>query len=215
MSSAVTVSITRVVDPSRLRQVEVWARAGQDLARQFPGYLGSGWIQSHDSAERWHMLYRFSNERTLRSWEQSTERRWWMSTAEGMVQHDREQRRTGIEGWFESPADDIVVDPVRTPPRWKQMISIFVVFFPVSLALQWLMSPVIAGWVLPARVLASTAVAVPLNVYVFLPWSTRVLSPWLHAPRHRRRSREKSSRDESRREEGRRDGLESVYSSAL
>ncbi|OMH34384.1 antibiotic biosynthesis monooxygenase [Tersicoccus sp. Bi-70] len=187
MSPAVTVSITRVVDPSRPRQVEVWARAGQDLARQFPGYLGSGWIQSHDSAERWHMLYRFSNERTLRVWEESPERRWWMNTAEGMVQHDREQRRTGIEGWFEDPADEIVAEPLRTPPRWKQMISIFIVFFPVSLTLQWLMSPVIGGWVLPLRVLVSTMVAVPLMTYFFLPWSTRVLSPWLHAPQRSKR----------------------------
>jgi antibiotic biosynthesis monooxygenase (ABM) superfamily enzyme len=56
----VTVSVVRTVQPGRTRQASAWAHAGQELAREWPGYLGSGWVRSAADSNEWHMLYRFA-----------------------------------------------------------------------------------------------------------------------------------------------------------
>ncbi|MGY4720631.1 antibiotic biosynthesis monooxygenase [Naumannella cuiyingiana] len=188
--SAVTVAVTRLVDPAQAREADAWARAGQDLARQAPGYLGSGWVRDPGEPRAWHMLYRFADPESLAAWEGSPERAWWIAAGSDLVRTHREQRLTGIEGWFDVPVGETGAgEPmmITAPPRWKQAVSIFVVFFPLSLLVNWLLGLVIGGWPLPVRVLLATVVLTPLMTYLFLPWITALLRPWLHArPRGRR-----------------------------
>lgn len=176
----ITVSITRIVDPHRAKEVAAWARAGQDLLSASPGYLGSGWVRPDPESPEWHMLYRFADAASLELWEKSPERAWWVESALGMVAHSPEERRTGIEGWFDKPASVEVISAVpRTPPRWKQMISIFLVFYPLSLGINWALSGFTEGWILPLRVLLLVVLVTPIMTYVALPAVTRALRPWL------------------------------------
>ena len=73
------------------------------------------------------------------------------------------------------------------PPRWKQMISIFIVFYPLSLTIQLVLGPVLVDLALWLRVLVIVVIASPLMTYVLLPLVTRALRPWLlrGAPRSR------------------------------
>ena len=190
MSSAVpvTVSITRRVPPDRAKEAQAWLRSGQDLVAAMPGYLGSGWIRSDLDGEEWHMLYRFQDGESLAAWEASSEREWWVASAVGIAEDARSERRTGIEGWFDSPAEVTVAAATRpAPPRWKQMISIFIVFYPLSLTIQLVLGPVLADLALWLRVLVIVVIASPLMTYVLLPLVTRALRPWLlrGAPRSR------------------------------
>ena len=66
------------------------------------------------------------------------------------------------------------------PPRWKQMVVIFLVFLPLSLVANLVASRTIADWPLVPRVVLVTTVMTPLMTYVFLPWITRRMSWWLH-----------------------------------
>ena len=180
----ITVSITRRVAPGRAREAAAWARAGQELASSRPGYLGSGWIRPQPDSPDWHMLYRFADAETLASWESSSERRWWVESGTGLVEHAREERRTGIEGWFDEPSSVTVAENVpAAPPRWKQMVSIFLVFYPLSLLSQATLGQLLGDAPLALRVLAIIVVNVPLMTYLFLPLVTRLLRPWLLAPR--------------------------------
>jgi uncharacterized protein len=79
---AVTVAITRRADPSRTAEMTAWVRAGLTLAEDFPGFLGSGWIRPEQKSDEWHMLYRFADEQALHRWEESSQRAWWLSSAE-------------------------------------------------------------------------------------------------------------------------------------
>lgn len=186
----VTVSIVRRVSPERAKEAAAWARAGQDLLAASAGYLGSGWVRPDPDSPEWHMLYRFADAANLAEWEQSSEREWWVASAVGIVQDAREERRTGIEGWFDAPAEVVVVDaPPVAPPRWKQMVSIFVVFYPLSLLAQAVLTPLLIDWQLWARVLVTVLVMTPLMTYLLLPLVTRALRPWLLATR-RPRARE-------------------------
>jgi hypothetical protein len=180
---AVTVAITRRADPSRTAEMIAWVNAGTTLAEGFPGFLGTGWVRPDEHSDQWHMLYRFADARALRDWEESPQRQWWLSSAEAFVEHTRTERRTGIEGWFDPPtgtADQpAAAAKVPAPPRWKQAVTIWLGFFPVSLLAALTLNHVIADWNVVLRTLVSTLCLTPIMTYLVLPQVTRALQPWL------------------------------------
>lgn len=182
MSSPVTVSITRHVDPAHTDEMIAWIRAGGALAVRFEGFLGTGWVRPGPGSDRWHMLYRFADDESLQRWEDSDQRRWWLGAAQGIVGESNRERRTGIEGWFDEPAHTDVQDlrPLPAPPpRWKQMVVIFLVFLPLSLASNGLSARYLADVPFVLRVLVSVVALTPVMTYLALPWITRRMEWWL------------------------------------
>jgi len=180
---AVTVSITRRVDPSRTSEMVAWVQAGITLAERFPGFLGAGWVRPGPDSDEWHMLARFVDRDALDTWESSPERRWWLQGAQDLVDHQRLERRTGIEGWFDEPASVDAEDlrtPPPAPPRWKQATVIWLTFFPLSLTLGFLLGLVAPDLGLVLRTAITTLAATPIMVYALLPWMTRRFEWWLH-----------------------------------
>ncbi len=183
---AITVSIARTVQPGYHRQFAAWAHAGQELAREWPGYLGSGWVRTGPASDEWHVIYRFADIDSLQAWDDSHERRWWIDSAGGLMQVTRVEHRTGIEGWFDQPGDALITMPETVvPPRWKQAVGIFLPFFPLSLLANFLLHPVTGQWPPALAVLLNVCLLTPIMTYLFLPLSTRLLRPWLQAPRKR------------------------------
>jgi antibiotic biosynthesis monooxygenase (ABM) superfamily enzyme len=183
MTGPVTVSITRRVDPGAEDQMLAWLRAGTQLAERFVGFLGSGWVRPSPQSVEWHMLYRFADAESLERWEASSQRQWWLDSAQGFVEVSSQEKRTGIEGWFDEPTSVDVADlrpTVPAPPRWKQMCAIFLVFFPLSVAANFASRELLPDVWLVVRVLASVLVMTPIMTYIALPWVTRTLSPWLN-----------------------------------
>lgn len=182
MSAPVTVSITRQIAPGHSDEMLAWIRAGSALASRFAGFLGSGWVRPAEESDEWHMLYRFADAESLAAWEASTQRQWWLGAAQGLVGESKVERRTGIEGWFDEPVARDVEDlrpAAPAPPRWKQACVIFLVFFPLSLVVNWGSREVAGGLVLPLRVLLSVLVMTPVMTYAALPWVTRTMAWWL------------------------------------
>jgi uncharacterized protein len=168
-----------------------WMQAGIRLASDFPGFLGAGWVRPAADSDEWHLLYRFDGARTLHDWDSSAQRAWWLGAGAPFVEETRVERRTGIEGWFDPPHTydvEAVSGVATTPARWRQTVTIFIVFFPVSLLANWLLGPVLGGWPLALRVLGTMVVTVPFMTYAGLPWITRNLEWFLHGrPIPRRR----------------------------
>ena len=180
---AVTVAITRKADPSRNAEMLAWVRAGTTLAEDFPGFLGVGWVRPVLGSTEWHMLYRFADAAALHAWEESPQRQWWLSSAQGMVEHTRVERRTGIEGWFDPPQEQEIDDltgPPAPPPRWKQAVIIWLGFFPVSLLSAVTLGRLVDGQNAVVRTLVTTLCLTPLMTYLVLPQVTRALQWWLH-----------------------------------
>ncbi|MBV1778115.1 antibiotic biosynthesis monooxygenase [Paeniglutamicibacter sp. ABSL32-1] len=183
-ATPITVSITRTVLPEHHRRFNAWVQAGQELAREWDGYLGSGWIRTAPDSNEWHVLYRFASAKALAAWDGSAERRWWIDSAAELVEITKVEHRTGIEGWFEQPGDTTVTIPETVvPPRWKQAVSIFLPFFPLSLLSNLLLMPLLHDWPLVLAVLLNICILTPLMTYIFLPVTTRLLRPWLQKPR--------------------------------
>jgi uncharacterized protein len=180
-SPAVTVAITRKADPARTAEMIAWVNAGTTLAEDFPGFLGTGWVRPDQGSHEWHMLYRFADEQALENWEQSPQRRWWLSSAEGFVEHTRTEKRTGIEGWFDPPRAHEVSETAtpKAPPRWKQAVTIWLGFFPVSLLAALTLNHLLVDLNVVLRTLISTLCLTPIMTYLVLPQVTRLLQPWL------------------------------------
>ena len=184
MNAPVTVAITRHLKAGHDAEMMSWLNAGITLAERFPGFLGAGWVRPEADSETWHMLYRFSDQQSLDQWEHSDQRQWWRSSAQGLgVVEDRVEKRTGIEGWFDVPSSTVLesgaASAPKAPPRWKQATTIFLVFFPLSVAANWLAREYLADVVLQLRVLATVLVMTPVMTYAALPWVTRRLQWWL------------------------------------
>ena len=135
MPGPVTVAVTRYVDPTQTEHMRAWVQDGAALAEQFDGFLGAGWVRPSEDSTQWHMLYRFADAASLEAWEASEQRADWLALAREHIESTEVERRTGIEGWFDAPGP--AAEPVQAPPRWKQMVVIFLVFFPLSLAANW------------------------------------------------------------------------------
>jgi antibiotic biosynthesis monooxygenase (ABM) superfamily enzyme len=175
-SDAVTVSIVRHVAPEHAAQMIAWVRAGSSLAERNPGFLGAGWVRPGTDSDEWHMLYRFADRGSLEAWESSSERAWWLGSAQGLVGESRLERRTGIEGWFDDPVEHDVEDlrpAPPAPPRWKQAIVIWLTFFPLSLVLGLILLATGIHFNIVLRTLITTVVATPIMTYALLPWMTR------------------------------------------
>ena len=181
-SGPVTVSIVRHVAPDHADQMVAWVRAGSSLAERFQGFLGTGWVRPSPASDEWHMLYRFSDQDALAAWESSPQRAWWLGSAQGLVGESRVERRTGIEGWFDTPAEVDVQDlrpAAPAPPRWKQAVVIWLTFFPLSLALGSLLLLTGLELNIVVRTFLTTLVATPIMTYALLPWMTRRFEWWL------------------------------------
>jgi len=178
--SPVTVAITRRADPAHSTEMHAWVQAGMSMAQQFDGYLGGGWVRTGPGSGEWHMLYRFASPVSLAAWEGSPQRQWWLHTAEGLVEHTRTERRTGIEGWFDPPVErELVEHTASAPPRWKQAVTIWSVFFPLNLLATVTLGKLIVDLPVVLRVMITTLVLTPIMTYFLLPWVTRRLDGWL------------------------------------
>jgi antibiotic biosynthesis monooxygenase (ABM) superfamily enzyme len=193
----ITVSIERRVNPERIAEATAWVQSGIRMAATFPGFLGSGWVRAGASSETWHMLYRFTDESTLDAWEGSVQRGSWLDEGGDFMQQSRVEKRTGIEGWFDTPSESVsATAPAATPPRWKQATSIWLGFFPVNLLFTILVS-FIPGWDAIGtflHVLISTLILAPIMTFWVLPFVTRLISGWLHADQRPRQTAELSLR---------------------
>lgn len=187
VSASVTVSITRTVDPARITESSLWVQEGMDRASRYPGFLGSGWVRASQDSGNWHMLYRFSNPELLDAWESSAERIQWLCAGRDLVLESRAEKRTGIEGWFDTPQGPTPAgsESASPPPRWKQTIAIGLGLFPLNLCFTLLMGAVLPGWdhtPTVLRIFMTTVILTPIMAYLVLPRITRILRPWLHHP---------------------------------
>ena len=167
----VTLMVARRVASGRYQELITWLREGEQLATDFPGYLGSGVLAPPPGDDEFQIIFRFADEPTLHAWEHSASRTAWLERGSELFAHPSEHRVSGIDGWFGAAG--------QRPPRWKQAVAIWLAFFPVSLLFNFVLGPLLSDLDMLPRVFISTLALTPLMVYFFIPLSTRVLANWL------------------------------------
>jgi len=172
-TSPVTLMVARRVAKGRYEELMAWLREGEQLATDFPGYLGSGVLAPPPNDDEFQIIFRFADEATMHAWEHSASRGSWLVRGSGLFAQPSEHRARGMDAWFGNSGSP--------PPRWKQAIAVWLAFFPVSLLFNFVLGPLLGHLQLLPRVLISTLVLTPVMVFWFIPLSTRMLAPWLHA----------------------------------
>lgn len=177
----VTASVARRIAPGREHEFVSWTDAGIALARTFPGFLGGGWLRNSRIDDEYFVVYRFVDERSMDDWVASPVRKAWLSRGEGVAVEYATHRLSGIEGWFE-PQENLTaaVRVAKPPPRWKQAITIWLGFFPVSVLINYLLVAHLGVLPLAVKTLVATLISTPLMVYLVLPWITARLHRWLN-----------------------------------
>ncbi|WAC56067.1 antibiotic biosynthesis monooxygenase [Gordonia sp. SL306] len=183
-STQVTTSVARRIQSGREHDFVAWTDAGIALARTFPGFLGGGWLRNSRIDDEYYVVYRFADEQAMDDWVRSPVRKAWLSRGEGVAVEYATHRLSGIEGWFEpqqhlTNAVRVHGDAGAPPPRWKQAITIWLGFFPLSLAVNLLLISHLHALPVAVTTLIATLVNTPLMVYVVLPWLTARLHRWL------------------------------------
>ncbi|MGV9710442.1 antibiotic biosynthesis monooxygenase [Gordonia sp. NPDC003424] len=180
-STQVTASVARRITPGREHEFVGWTDAGIALARTFPGFLGGGWLRNSRISDEYYVVYRFADDQTMDDWQRSPVRKAWLSRGEGVAVEYATHRLSGIEGWFE-PQQHLTeaVRVVGAPPaRWKQAITIWLGFFPMSLLINFAVIAHLGDLPLALKTLIATLINTPLMVYFVLPWITARLKRWL------------------------------------
>ncbi|MFO2462381.1 antibiotic biosynthesis monooxygenase [Pseudomonas sp. 15FMM2] len=168
----VTLLVARRVAKGRYQDLMSWLHEGEQLATDFPGYLGSGVLAPPPDDDEFQIIFRFADEQTLHAWEFSASRSAWLDRGSELFANPSEQRVSGMDGWFGAAG--------QRPPRWKQAVAIWLAFFPVSLLFNFGLEPLLAELGMFSRVLVSTLALTPLMVYLFIPLSTYLLARWLN-----------------------------------
>jgi len=127
-TSPVTLMVARRVAKGRYEELMAWLREGEQLATDFPGYLGSGVLAPPPHDDEFQIIFRFADEKTLHAWEFSASRSAWLSRGSELFADPSEHRVSGIDGWFGAAG--------ARPPRWKQAVAIWLAFFPGIVAVQ-------------------------------------------------------------------------------
>lgn len=165
----VTLLITRRVSPARYQDFMAWIEQGKQLAASFPGYLGAGVFAPPPGSSDYQIIFRFSGDASLQRWANSAERHSWLEQGTELVLESAVREAHGLEGWFGQSA----------PPRWKQAVSVWVGFFPVSLVFTLLFGSYLSALPTLWRVLCSTLILTPIMVFIFIPLCNRLLKSWL------------------------------------
>ncbi|MBD8483058.1 MULTISPECIES: antibiotic biosynthesis monooxygenase [Pseudomonas] len=173
-TSPVTLMVARRVADGKYQDLIAWLHEGEQLATDFPGYLGSGVLAPAPGDDEFQIIFRFADETTLHAWEHSASRRSWLGRGSDLFAQPHVHRVSGTEGWFGDSG-------LQRPPRWKQAVAIWLAFFPVSLIFNFLFGHVLNEISLVPRIMLSTLALTPIMVFFFIPLSTRLLRTWLHA----------------------------------
>ena len=96
-TSPVTLMVARRVADGRYQDLIAWLREGEQLATDFPGYLGSGVLAPPPGDNEFQIIFRFVDEQTLHAWEHSASRTAWLSRGSDLFAHPKEHRVSGCE----------------------------------------------------------------------------------------------------------------------
>jgi uncharacterized protein len=174
----VTVVISQVVKPKKVREFEQWLAGICSVAETFEGHLGANIIRpAGGTRSEYVIIFKFNHYRNLLDWMNSKERQQWLLKSLPMIQGaPKIQELCGLEAWFSLPGQLLN----RPPPRYKMAILIWASISVLTNVLSFLPNSLLKGF--PA-VLSSTivsAIITTLMSYVVMPQVTKIFSKWLY-----------------------------------
>ena len=172
----VTVVVRHRIRPGKEDAFEDWLRGITRDMLGFDGQQGFNVVRPAGSGNSEYLVFfRFDTFGHLETWEASETRRRWLERLAPLAVHPpTRERHTGLEVWFTPPAGG------AQPPRWKMVAVTLLALYPLLLLVNLTLLPLLEGWPLPLRVLASSGLLVCLMTYGAMPMMTRLFARWLY-----------------------------------
>ena len=175
----VTGIIVHEPRPEARAEYERWLDEIREACRRFPGYLSTDVIRPVDGHDSYTVVIRFKGVEQLKAWIESDVRRDFLQRIEHALEKgDRYVIKTGLDFWFAQPT------AAPPPKRYKQFLLTLSAIFPLTIAVPWLLGPLLGGDGVMAfiggKFVVATAI-VGLMVYVVMPRYTRLVAKWLYA----------------------------------
>jgi antibiotic biosynthesis monooxygenase (ABM) superfamily enzyme len=178
-SGPIHIAITRRVRPGREAEFQEALCAFFQASFDQDGMLGASMLVPPPGSERpeFGILRTFANERDRDDFYESPLFKAWLERSRPLADGEWVYRRLhGLEAWFRSP---------QAPSRWKMALLTWMAVWPVSVAVQALLNPII-GQSAPRAVYAAAvagAIVVVLTWFA-MPLLVRVAQPFLQPAVH-------------------------------
>ncbi|MBE9067808.1 antibiotic biosynthesis monooxygenase [Leptolyngbya cf. ectocarpi LEGE 11479] len=178
-SEPVTLVISEIIAPNRLKDYEAWARGISLAAQQFEGFLGAEILRPRDNAyAEYVVIVRFVSYHHLRCWTTSSIYQQWIDKSKGLVARRTLRHMTsGMEIWFSKPTGNL--DDTQ-PAYYKQVILGVLAVYPLILLANVLLSDLLSPLPSFLGLLISVTFVSALLTYPVMPMLTRILSFWLY-----------------------------------
>lgn len=163
------------VNPGQEPEFCSWAIALFRLAAELPGYLGGGVVSTVGPAAEWYIVYRFEDEATARSWEDSFTWQHWGARSALFTQEAADGRESGLKDWFEGP-----VRMLPPPAKWKLWFVNTGAVFPPVLIFNLLVIPYLAGVNFLVKTMALCIAVSAVVTWLVMPRLQKLLKKWLY-----------------------------------
>lgn len=179
-STAVTLVISEVIEPSRVQDYEDWTEGINQCAQSWEGFMGVEVIRPRDHAyPEYVIIVKFDTYAHLRAWLSSDIYREWMEKADEFIAaRSQQQMPQGMVMWFTLPEAQRWRSP--QPAYYKQVIVGVLAVYPLILLSNALLSAPLAGLPPLLSLLISVFFVSALLTYPVLPWLTKLLGFWLY-----------------------------------
>jgi antibiotic biosynthesis monooxygenase (ABM) superfamily enzyme len=176
LSSPVSIMVSRFVFQGHEAEYQRWALRVLEAAQKFPNNLGAVILSPGTGPSNLHhLVHRFADEASLRTWE-SSEIRQNLSREADAFSTSQRQQATGMEIWFSLPES-----PAHPPPaKWKMAIITFFAAYLLTLGLiplEWIAIP---EWPFPVANILTNVLLAGLMTYAVMPGSGRIFRRWLY-----------------------------------
>lgn len=149
---AVTVTVSRTINPDKRERFEAWANELIDAAHKAPGSLGGTVLSPAEPGDPYHMIFRFSDVLHLREWERSEAREKLRERGDEFIMEEKVTVTAGGEEFF-----DALTHAQASQSRFRRFVNDLFWVYPVALTFTMVVSPYFAKLDVLPRVLVSTA----------------------------------------------------------
>ena len=91
--------VARRVAKGRYEELMAWLREGEQLATDFPGYLGSGVLAPPPNDDEFQIIFRFANEQTLHAFQHANPHFFYVYELLGDYYHATGQQDKALRNW--------------------------------------------------------------------------------------------------------------------
>ncbi len=175
--SPVTIIVKRLPRQGKEKEFEKMLVDTSRDAMKFEGHLGVNIIRPIHPNGFYRIVFKFDSLKKYIKWEESNIRQSWIKQYNDIsFGNDEIEILNGLETWITLNGEEAIVPP----PRYKVAIIVWLVIFPLSVLLNYLLNPFLSDIHFVVRSAAYSIILVMLMTYVLMPFMSKLFHRWLH-----------------------------------